>query len=94
MNSKRNLVSIALGSSLAIASMGAVAATDNPFSATSLSSGYQVASSHGKGSEGSCGAKGDKKGEGSCGAKEDKKSDGSCGAKDDKKGEGSCGGKK
>lgn len=94
MTRKRNLVSIALGSSLAIATMGASAATDNPFSATSLSSGYQVAANHGKGSEGSCGAKDDKKGEAACGAKEDKKSEGSCGAKDDKKTEAACGGKK
>lgn len=82
MSSKKKLVSLALGSSFALASMGAVAANaENPFAASSLSSGYQVAAS-------------DKAGEAKCGAKGDKKTDGSCGAKDDKKGEASCGGKK
>lgn len=88
MSSKQKLVSLALGSTFALASMGAVAATaENPFSASSLSSGYQVASSHDKGKEGKCG-------EAKCGAKDDKKEEAKCGAKDDKKGEASCGGKK
>lgn len=95
MSSKQKLVSLALGSTFALASMGAVAATaENPFSASSLSSGYQVAANHAKGEEAKCGAKGDKKEEAKCGAKDDKKGEASCGAKDDKKGEASCGGKK
>ena len=94
MSSKKKLVSLALGSTFALASMGAVAANaENPFSASSLSSGYQVAASD-KAGEAKCGAKGDKKEEAKCGAKGDKKTEGSCGAKDDKKGEASCGGKK
>lgn len=83
MSNKTKLVSLALGSTFALASMGAVAATaENPFSASSLSSGYQVASNHAKSEEAKCGAK------------DDKKEEAKCGAKDDKKGEASCGGKK
>jgi uncharacterized low-complexity protein len=58
---------------------------ENPFAASSLSSGYQVASNH---MEGKCGGK--KDAEGKCGGKkaeEKKKSEGKCG-------EGKCGGKK
>jgi uncharacterized low-complexity protein len=57
----------------------AQAGSDNPFAASSLSSGYQVASNH---MEGKCG-------EGKCGGKKkvEKKSEGKCG-------EGKCGGKK
>ncbi|MDX5364621.1 MAG: hypothetical protein LPJ91_10765 [Pseudazoarcus pumilus] len=88
MSSKQKLVSLALGSTFALASMGAVAANaENPFSASSLSSGYQVAANHEKGKEGKCG-------EAKCGAKDEKKEEAKCGAKDDKKGEASCGGKK
>jgi len=79
-------------------SMGAVSlqAGENPFAIQSLSSGYQVADHHEKGTDGKCG-------EGKCGAemkdKEgkcgEKMKDGKCGAeskmKDGKCGEGKCG---
>jgi uncharacterized low-complexity protein len=89
------LTALALTSTVAF---GAMALADNPFSAKSLKSGYQVAQqaepakkTDGKCGEGKCGA--DKKaaeakkadgkcGEGKCGA--DKKKDGKCG-------EGKCG---
>lgn len=66
-------------------------ANENPFSANSLESGYQLAQADSKSSEGKCG-------EGKCGAKDDSKKaegkcgEGKCGAKDDsKKAEGKCG---
>ena len=71
-------------------------AGENPFAIKSLSSGYQVADHHEKGTDGKCG-------EGKCGAemkdKEgkcgDKMKDGKCGhgdkAKEGKCGEGKCG---
>lgn len=79
-------------------SMGAASlqAGENPFAIQSLSSGYQVADHHEKGTDGKCG-------EGKCGAemkdKEgkcgEKMKDGKCGAeskmKDGKCGEGKCG---
>ncbi|AFT70739.1 hypothetical protein B5T_02466 [Alloalcanivorax dieselolei B5] len=63
-------------------------AVENPFAASDLGAGYQLADKHGeKGAEGRCG--GDKKGEGSCGA--DKGDKGEKGA-EGKCGEGKCGG--
>ncbi|MQX53746.1 HvfA family oxazolone/thioamide-modified RiPP metallophore [Alcanivorax sediminis] len=64
-------------------------AAQNPFAASDLQAGYQLAAHHaeGKCGEGKCG---DKKAEGSCG--EEKGAEGKCG--EDKKGEGTCGGDK
>ncbi len=72
---------------LATAALAPVAhAADNPFAASQLSSGYQLAQADqkmmdGKKKDGSCGA--DKKKDGSCGADKkaagDKKKDGKCG---------------
>jgi uncharacterized low-complexity protein len=82
---KTTLSSVVLGSSLAIAAFsGALQANENPFSATSLSSGYLVASND-KMSEGNV----EKKMDGKCGEEMgmegSKKMDGKCG-------EGKCGG--
>ena len=75
-------VALAVGAALAgtFAISGAVNAdtVENPFSMSTMSSGYMLGTG-----EGSCGEGKDKKGEGSCG-------EGSCGG-DHKKGEGSCG---
>lgn len=76
-----SLKSITLSSAVAVAlASGHVAASENPFSATALEGGYQIAA------EGKCG-------EAKCGA--DKKSDGKCGeakcGADKKKTEGKCG---
>jgi MYXO-CTERM domain-containing protein len=77
-----------------VATLPSANAEVSPFSMTTLSSGYMVASA----GEGSCGE--DKKTEGSCGegsCGEDKKAEGSCGEGScgaDKEGEGSCGGDK
>lgn len=84
---KTTLTSVVLGSSLAMAAFsGALQANENPFSATSLSSGYLVASND-KMPEGKCGE--GKCGEGKCGGdmkdKAEKKMEGKCG-------EGKCGG--
>jgi uncharacterized low-complexity protein len=89
--SKMNPLAATLGAAFVASAMSIPAhAAENPFGATDLQSGYQLAgdskSAEGKCGEGKCG--GDKKGEGSCGG--DKKGEGSCGG--DKKGEGSCGG--
>jgi uncharacterized low-complexity protein len=97
---KQLLTGITLSSSVALAALsGAVLASENPFSASELSAGYQLAQAdskpkEGKCGEGKCGAKGEGKkpegkcGEGKCGAKDDdsKKKDGKCG-------EGKCGAK-
>ncbi len=87
-------LSAALGAAFLASTIApVVSAGTNPFSAQSLSGGYDLAS-YDKQHEGNCGDKktegscGDKKAEGSCG---DKKAEGSCG---DKKAEGSCGDKK
>ena len=95
-------VALAVGAALAgtFAISGAVNAdtVENPFSMSTLSTGYMLGTGEGscgedKKGEGSCG-EGDKKGEGSCGegscGEGDKKGEGSCG-ESDKKGEGSCG---
>ncbi len=94
---KTTLSSVVLGSSLAMAAFsGALQANENPFSATTLSSGYLVASNdkmpEGKCGEGKCGGdmkeKAEKKMEGKCG-------EGKCGGdmkeKAEKKMEGKCG---
>jgi len=87
---KQNLVSIAVGSAFAAAALTpmAHAAGDNPFGATQLQAGYQLAQADTKKKDASCG--GDKKGtEAKCGA-DKKAAEAKCGA--DKKGaEGKCG---
>lgn len=80
--SKMNPLTATLGAAFVASAMSIPAhAAENPFGATDLQSGYQLAGDHGKDGEGKCG-------EGKCG--DDKKGEGSCGG--DKKGEGSCGG--
>ncbi|GAA5127671.1 hypothetical protein [Alloalcanivorax gelatiniphagus] len=84
---KLNPLAATLGAAVVASAMSipAVQAADNPFGATDLQSGYQLAGDHSKDGEGKCG-------EGTCGDKGDKKGEGSCGGAD-KKSEGSCGGK-
>jgi uncharacterized low-complexity protein len=85
-------VGVAFVSSLVV-SQSALADT-NPFSASSLDAGYQLAGEkdkEGKCGEGKCGADKEKGKEGSCGDKE-KGKEGSCGDKEKGK-EGSCGDK-
>ena len=92
---KQNFVSLAAGSAFAAIVLSPVAhATDNPFGATKLQAGYQLAQADTKMKDGSCG--GDKKmdakcGEAKCGA-DKKKAEAKCGA--DKKTDASCGAKK
>ena len=95
MKTSKTLMSAALGSAFAAtAALAPVAhAADNPFAASQLSSGYQLAQADikmdGKKKDGSCG--GDKKTDANCGADKkaagDKKKDGKCG-------EAKCGGDK
>src|SRR3989338_1872472 len=92
---KNMLTGFTLGSVVALSALsGAVQAEDNPFAASSLKSGYQLAmgddpSAEDKSAEGKCGE--GKCGEGKCGGSaggtgpEDKKPEGKCG-------EGKCGG--
>lgn len=94
---KLNPLAVTLGAAfvasvLSVPVAQASTATYNPFAASDLGQGYQLAhnESGDKKAEGSCGA--NKKAEGSCGA--NKKSEGSCGASKDKKAEGSCGASK
>ena len=104
---KQHLITIALGSAFAAATLLPAHAAGNPFAAKNLDAGYQVAQADmksdskakdGKCGEGKCGgdkkttkAKDGKCGEGKCGA--DKKAkEGSCGG--DKKKDASCGAKK
>jgi len=98
-------VGAVLAGSFAIGGIASADTIENPFSMSTLSTGYMVGDAEGscggdkegKEAEGSCGegsCGGDKEGEG-----HDKKGEGSCGGdKDgeghDKKGEGSCGGDK
>ncbi len=101
---KQKLLSLFVGSSFAAVALAPVVyAVENPFAATKLESGYQLAQADTKGKEGKCGeAKcgGEKKaaekkrdgkcGEAKCGADKkpaDKKADGKCG-------EAKCGAKK
>jgi uncharacterized low-complexity protein len=96
---KQNIVSLAVGSAFAAIALTPVAhAAENPFGASKLEVGYQLAQADAKMKDGSCGGKkageakcgADKKKDASCGG--DKKKDASCGA--DKKKDGSCGGDK
>jgi uncharacterized low-complexity protein len=85
---KQNLVSLAVGSAFAATALTplAHAAGDNPFAATKLQAGYQLAQADSKQKDGKCG-------EAKCGADKkavEKKKDASCGT--DKKGaEARCG---
>ena len=93
---KQNLVSLAVGSAFAAVALAPVAhAADNPFSATKLEAGYQLAQAETKKKDGKCG-------EAKCGADKkaaDKKKDGKCGEAKcgadkkpaDKKADGKCG---
>lgn len=108
---KHNLVSLAVGSAFAAIALTPVAhAAENPFGATKLEAGYQLAQADTKMKDGSCG--GDKKMDAKCGADKkaaeakcgaDKKKDASCGAAKksteakcgaDKKKDAACGAKK
>ena len=96
---KQHLITIALGSAFAAATLLPAHAAGNPFAAKTLDAGYQVAQADTKAKDGKCG-------EGKCGAdkKTTKAKDGKCGegkcgtdkskAKDGKCGEGKCGGDK
>jgi len=68
MSSKKNLISVAVGTAFA-ATLGAAPvafAAENPFALQSMDKGYMVADNHGKAmKEGKCG--GMKAGEGKCG---------------------------
>jgi uncharacterized low-complexity protein len=95
---KQNLVSLAVGSTFAAIALSPVAhAADNPFGATKLQAGYQLAQADTKMKDGSCG--GDKKMDAKCGADKkataEKKKDGKCGeakcGADKKKAEAKCG---
>ncbi len=107
--SKKNLkplaaaVGAAFMASVAVAPL--VSAAENPFQANQLSSGYNLADSHGEGKcgEGKCGEakkaeKDGKCGEGRCGEEKKAEKEGKCGEekkseKEGKCGEGKCGGK-
>jgi uncharacterized low-complexity protein len=108
---KQNFVSLAVGSAFAAVALSPLAhAAENPFGATKLEAGYQLAQADTKMKDGSCG--GDKKMDAKCGAEKkaaeakcgaDKKKDASCGAAKkaaeakcgaDKKKDASCGAKK
>ena len=107
MSQKINLkpLAIALGTAFVttLAATPAANASENPFAASDLSSGYMVTDSmEGKCGEGKCGAAAAadkateaKCGEGKCGASEatDKATEGKCGAEKavDKATEGKCG---
>ena len=68
--SKMNPLAATLGAAFVASAMSIPAhAAENPFGATDLQSGYQLAGDHAKDGEGKCGEGkcGDKKGEGSCG---------------------------
>lgn len=85
---KQNFVSLAVGSAFAAVALTPVAsAADNPFSATKLQAGYQLAQADTKQKDGKCG-------EAKCGADKkeaaEKKKDASCGG-DKKGGEAKCG---
>lgn len=84
---KQNFVSLAVGSAFAAIALSPVAhAAENPFGATKLEAGYQLAQADTKMKDGSCG--GDKKMDAKCGA-EKKAAEAKCGA--DKKKDASCG---
>ena len=80
---KHNLVSLAVGSAFAAIALTPIAhAAENPFGATKLEAGYQLAQADTKMKDGKCG-------EAKCGA--DKKAAGEKKMKDGKCGEGKCG---
>jgi uncharacterized low-complexity protein len=79
---KQQLLSLALGSAFAVAAISPAVAA-NPFEASKLDNGYQLAQADMKKKDGKCG-------EAKCGA--DKKKEASCGG--DKKKDATCGGKK
>lgn len=84
---KQNFVSLAVGSAFAAVALSPLAhAAENPFGATKLEAGYQLAQADTKMKDGSCG--GDKKMDAKCGA-EKKAAEAKCGA--DKKKDASCG---
>lgn len=91
---KQTLVSLAIGSAFTAAALTPVAhaAAENPFGASKLQSGYQLAEADTKMKDGKCG-------EAKCGA--DKKAEAKCGAdkkgdmkSDSKAGEAKCGANK
>jgi uncharacterized low-complexity protein len=85
---KQNFVALAVGSAFAAVALSPLAhAGENPFGATKLEAGYQLAQADTKMKDGSCG--GDKKMEAKCGAEKkaaetkatkEKKMDAKCGA--------------
>jgi len=78
---KLNPLAMTVGAAFMASALSApAAAAENPFAATDLAKGYQLAGNEGKCGEGKCG-------EGKCG--EDKGGEGKCG--EDKGGEGKCG---
>lgn len=84
---KLNPLAATVGAAVVASALSApvAQAAENPFAASDLNAGYQLASqAEGKCGEAKCGA--DKKAEGSCG---EKGAEGKCG--EDKKGEGKCG---
>lgn len=89
------IVALALGSAVAAALAPLAEAADNPFAATQLQAGYQLAQADkkadGKCGEAKCGAS-KKTAEKKSGGATGKKADGSCGA--GKRTDGSCGAKK
>jgi uncharacterized low-complexity protein len=96
---KQNLVSLAIGSTFAAIALSPIAhASENPFGATKLQAGYQLAQADTKTKDGTCG--GDKKMDAKCGADKkgaeakcgaDKKMDAKCGADKAKAAEAKCG---
>lgn len=98
---KQNFVSLAVGSAFAAVALNPLAhAAENPFGATKLEAGYQLAQADTKMKDGSCG--GDKKMDAKCGADKkaaeakamkEKKMDAKCGA-EKKAADASCGANK
>ncbi|MBU1691805.1 MAG: hypothetical protein KJ958_10500 [Gammaproteobacteria bacterium] len=93
---KQTLVTLAIGSAFTVGALIPVAhaTSDNPFGASKLKSGYQLAEADTKMKDGKCGEakcgadkKAEKKTDAKCGA--DKKTDAKCGA--DKKVDAKCG---
>jgi uncharacterized low-complexity protein len=76
---------------LCVISSGAIAADINPFAATALTQGYQLAASDEKSTEGKCGVNKAKMEEAKCGANKAKTEEGKCGGSKAKMEEGKCG---
>lgn len=77
------ILSLAIGSAFAAVALSPMAnAADNPFGATKLEAGYQLAQADSKKMDGKCG-------EAKCGADKKKAAEAKCGA--DKKAEAKCG---